>query len=323
VIELTAINHIDLGPWFTGDEQDRRQVAARVDEALRDVGFLLATGHGVPGDLRDELRAAARKFFLLPTEVKRRYAISMGERGWLGSGAVTAGYSEGTATPPDLKETFVVGAHERTGNQALDDMWFKPNVYPAEVPDLAGLIGRYLDLMRRLSDAMLVLCANALNMPDDFFLRHATRPTYTLNINWYPALIRVPRPRPNQFRIGPHRDFGTITILDRQDAVGGLQVHTRDDEWVRPPYVPGGLTINIGDLMRYWTGSRWCSSRHRVLPPDPTAPEEEPISLIYFYSANPDAIIEPIAPPIGVANHPPVRTSDFLMERIRLVSQDH
>lgn len=51
---------IDLTPWFSGDETARAGAAAQVDAALQSVGFFLITGHGVPGELRARVRAAAR-----------------------------------------------------------------------------------------------------------------------------------------------------------------------------------------------------------------------------------------------------------------------
>ena len=52
----------------------------------------------------------------------------------------------------------------------------------------------------------------------------ARNPTWTFNINRYPPLTEVGRARPGQFRIGPHTDFGTVTVLDREPGAGGLQV---------------------------------------------------------------------------------------------------
>jgi len=98
---------IDLTPWFAGAPRDRAGVARQVDEALRSSGFLLITGHRVPGAVRAQTRATAREFFALPAEVKARYAITVGGRGWIPPGAEANGYAEGTATPPDLKESFL------------------------------------------------------------------------------------------------------------------------------------------------------------------------------------------------------------------------
>ena len=36
--------------------------------------------------------------------------------------------------------------------------------------------------------------------------------------------------------------------------------------------LPDALTVNIGDLLAHWTGLRWRSGRHRVLPPPAALP---------------------------------------------------
>ena len=124
----SSVPVIDLGPWLSGDEAARAAVAAEVDAALQSVGFFLVTGHGVPGDLRNLVRAQARAFFALPTEAKRPYAVTVAGRGWLPPGVEANAYAEGTQTPPDLKESFAVGADQPTGDPAVDGYWFQPNV---------------------------------------------------------------------------------------------------------------------------------------------------------------------------------------------------
>lgn len=317
---MSFVPIIDLEPWFGGDEDARRRVAARVDEALCESGFLVVTGHGVPAGLRADIRAAARRFFALPAEAKQPYAVTVGGRGWLPPGVEANGYAEGTETPPDLKETFAVGADRPTGDPGFDDVWFLPNVWPAEVPELEGLLTGYLARMRVLADELLALCAAALGLDPGFFTAHAGHPSYTMNINWYPPLSRLGPPEPGQFRIGPHTDFGTVTILDRQDGVGGLQVHSPDGGWQNAPYVEDSFTINIGDLLSRWTGDRWKSNRHRVLPPDPGAPDEELVSLIFFYECDPGARIESLAPPLGRVAHEPVRAHDYLLEKLNAIT---
>ena len=51
-----------------------------------------------------------------------------------------------------------------------------------------------------------------------------------------------------------------------------------------------------------WSGDHWMSNRHRVLPPQSEAPDEDRVSLVYFYDADHDALVEPLQPPIGRPN---------------------
>ena len=318
---MSSVPVIDLTPWFSGDEQARAAVAAEVDGALRTVGFFLINGHWVPVELPGRVRAGARRFFALPREAKQRYAVTIGGRGWLPPGVEANGYAEGTATPPDLKETFAVGADQPSGDPAADGTWFQPNVYPAEVPALEPAVVAYLARMRQLADELLVLCAVALGLDRDFFTRHTGHATHTMNINWYPPIALAGEPEPGQYRIGPHTDFGTVTILDREPGRGGLQVWSEQGGWEDAPYQPGALTVNAGDLLARWSGRRWKSNRHRVLPPQAQAPDEDLVSLVYFYEADHDAVIESLQPPVGRRNDdPPVVCAAFISERIDAIT---
>ena len=311
---------IDLTPWFSGGENGRQAVAARVDEALRTSGFLLITGHGVPDEVRARTRATAREFFTLPAAVKARYATQVGGRGWLPPGAEANGYAEGTETPPDLKESFSLAADQPTGNAAIDERWFRPNVWPAEVPALEPVVSDYIDRMHRLSDELMSLCAVALGLPAGHFRPFLSHPTYGVNLNWYPPMDPAQAPEPGQYRIGPHTDFGTVTVLDREPGRGGLQVCSADGTWSDAPYDPAALTINIGDLLARWTGDRWRSTRHRVLPPQPEAPGEDLLSLIFFYETNHDAVIESLPAPIGHRQFPPVIAHEYLKDKLDAIT---
>jgi isopenicillin N synthase-like dioxygenase len=318
---MSAIPIIDLAPWFHGGAADRSAVAAAVDRALQDVGFLIVTNHEVPAAARADVRRAARRFFALPEPVKRQYAVTVAGRGWLPPGVEANAYAEGTETPPDLKESFAVGADRKTGDPDVDGYWFQDNVYPAEVPELERVVVDYLARMQTLADELLRLCATALGLADDYFTRHTGHATHTMNINRYPPLTLTGAPEDNQFRIGPHTDFGTVTILDREPGKGGLQVWTEDEGWADAPFVPDAFTINTGDLLARWSGDRWKSNRHRVLPPQAEAPDEDLVSLVYFYEADHDTVVEALQPPVGRPNsYPPVVSSAFLRERLDAIT---
>ncbi|BBY76346.1 oxidoreductase [Mycolicibacterium parafortuitum] len=317
---MSVIATIDLSAWRAGGPA-ADDVAAEVDAGLQRAGFILVRGHGVDPALARDVRAAARGFFALTHDVKSRYSVPVGGRGWIGPGAEANAYAEGTETPPDLKESFSLGAETTTGDPDVDRFWFAPNVWPQEVPALQSLVGEYTTQMRRVADDLLALFAHALQMPQNPFAALASRPTWTMNINHYPPVSVVGDPEPGQFRIGPHTDFGTVTILDREPGAGGLQVYSEAAGWEDAPYEPDALTVNIGDLLEYWSGRRWPSGRHRVLPPQPHAPEEDLVSLIYFYEANHDALVTPLPPPVGRAEGlTPVVSADFIKERLDAIT---
>ena len=317
---MSTIATVDLSRWRAGGAE-ADAVATEVDEGLQRAGFILVTGHGVDPQLAASVRAASREFFARPEDVKRRYSVSVGGHGWIAQGAEANAYAEGTETPPDLKESYSLGAETASGDPEVDRIWFAPNVWPDEVPSLQRLVAEYTAEMRRVSDELLALFSHALRLPVNPWAMLADAPTWTMNINHYPPVSVVGEPEPGQFRIGPHTDFGTVTVLDREPGAGGLQVYSEAGGWADAPYDPAALTVNIGDLLEYWSGKRWPSGRHRVLPPQPHAPEEDLVSLIYFYEANHDAVVTPLEPPIGtVSGLGQVTSSAFIKERLDAIT---
>jgi isopenicillin N synthase-like dioxygenase len=89
-------------------------------------------------------------------------------------------------------------------------------------------------------------------------------------------------------RAGAHRDYGCLTII-RSDG-GGLEAQTRDGEWLAVEAPPGGLVVNVGDLMQRWTGDRWVSTLHRVVGTEGASPRRQ--SLVFFHNPRTDAVIE-------------------------------
>ena len=73
---------LDIAAWRDGGESQRARLAARMDQALRQSGFLLIENHGVPAGLRERLRAEGSRFFALPQERKNPYATPVAGRGW-------------------------------------------------------------------------------------------------------------------------------------------------------------------------------------------------------------------------------------------------
>ncbi|MEU2514568.1 isopenicillin N synthase family dioxygenase [Streptomyces syringium] len=314
---IPIIPTIDLSLWRSGDDQDRYRLAMLVDEALERAGFLLVTGHGVHPDLPAAIRTAARVFFHQPADMKQPFlAEALGHCGWSGPGAVATGRAEGLMTPPDLLETWSATPAPWDSAAGCPEPGLLPRSWPSRPPELRSLVAQYARAMRVLAGELLELLAVALRQPLDFFTRHTTRPDWTLTLNWYPPVSAAGAPRPGQFRVGPHTDFGTVTVLDRQPGKGGLQIHTQDDGWQDAPYDPEALTINIGDLMARWTGDRWRSGRHRVLAPPPDATSEELLSLVYFYDCDPDTLVAPIPAPIGRVPHPPVTARAYVRSKV-------
>ena len=112
-----AVHPVDLEPFRLGGREDRRRVAAAVDEACGDSGFLVVTGHGVPQDRCDAVLDAFAEFFDRPLEEKLRWRVAddMANRGYRAPGKEALAYSHGDGGAPELFEAFNVGREDAVG----------------------------------------------------------------------------------------------------------------------------------------------------------------------------------------------------------------
>ena len=87
-----------------------------------------------------------------------------------------------------------------------------------------------------------------------------------------------------EFGAAEHKDYGFLTIL-AQDANGGLEVRSPDDELVPVPPRTDAFVINVGDMLSEITGGRFCSPLHRVVNRSGVAR----YSIPYFFDPDFDA----------------------------------
>lgn len=306
---------IDLSPARLGSRADREAVAARIDEACREIGFFAIGGHGVPMRIVDDLRTSAHAFFALPLAEKMaaRHPVAGTNRGYHPVGGEALSKANDTAAPPDLKEFFHVGPVDATEDSyftsALGQQHFIPNIWPQKPESFAPAAITYYRAMDQLIVFLMRLAALGLGVEERFFDHKVDRSIGTMRLNYYPAQEKPPVP--GQLRAGAHTDYGGFTILAGEDVPGGLQVRTRAGQWVDVATVPEHFVVNIGDLLMRWTNDRWLSNMHRVVnPPLGDGPTKPRLSIAFFNHPNYDALIECLGTQ-GEAKHAPVLSGEY------------
>ncbi|PSS33063.1 Gibberellin 20 oxidase [Actinidia chinensis var. chinensis] len=78
--------------------------------------------------------------------------------------------------------------------------------------------------------------------------------------------------------LGMHTDMSCMTIV-YQDAIGGLQVRSKEGTWMDINPCDDSLVVNIGDLMQAWSNGKLRSSEHRVVLKQPV----NRFSLAFFW----------------------------------------
>lgn len=305
---------IDLSDRHTA--AGRSALADAIGDACETSGFFIITGHGVPADLVDRMYRTTNAFFTQPDAVKDAVADGPDVSGFRRQ--ITTAHSLNQKTPPDLCETFstsVTGdlpADERAGLGDYWAPWKLPNSWPATPADFRDTWAEYGKVMTDLAADLMRLCAVALGVPENFFADKFDRHVSALAANFYPPTVAAPLP--GQMRRGPHSDFGGLTILYQQDDLGGLQV-SQNGTWRDVPAIPGTFVVNIGDLMALWTGGRWVSTLHRVVPPE-RGNLTSRISIPFFYLPNHDVYVEPVD---GRGESPGLTAGEWISEQMRKI----
>lgn len=272
---------ISLAPFPTGSAGDKMAVAQQVALVCKEIGFFVIVDHGVSKRLVDDTYAVTRAFFDLPDIAKRAVGFNEYGAGYSPFQSETLAASTGAMSPADLKESLNIGARADR------------NLLPTRPAEGKALWTSYFDAMSHLASELLSIFALALDLPVDFFQDKVNHPNSFLRLINYPD--QPTNPLPGQLRAGAHSDYGTLTILRAENAPGGLQVRSRQGEWLDVNIVPESFIINIGDLMMRWTNDRWISTVHRVAnPPRDKILGSRRQSMVFFHNPNNDAVVEPL-----------------------------
>lgn len=211
------------------------------------------------------------------------------------------------------------------------------------VPHFAPAVITYWRSCLFLARALVRSFALSLDLEETFFDAKVTHPDAALALNYYPPLPPTPPQSPGhiqqhspspspspspppqaqhqeQVSIGSHTDFQLFTIL-HQDTVPGLQVLSREGQWLNAPPIPGTFVVNIADYLQRITNDLYVSTVHRAINTGGKGGQER-VSMPFFFGFNMDescAVIDSCvaASPGGVRRYDEVSCYEWVQRRVR------
>jgi len=294
-------------------DTDRDAFVAELGAAYRQWGFAGIRNHGIPQAQIDRAYGVFQRLFALPEETKRQYHVpgSGGARGYTPFGIETA---KG-AKHFDLKEFWHVGREIPRDGKYAGVM--PPNLWPAEIPEFREVAYGLFTALDALGSRVLSALALHLGLPADFFADKTDFGNSILRPIHYPPITADDIPN---VRAGAHEDINFITLLVGASAAG-LEVLSRDGEWVPFTAQADTIVVNIGDMLQRLTNHAYPSTTHRVVNPPGEAARNPRYSTPYFLHPNPDFLIQTL-PGCVTAENPdryptPITSHEYLMERLR------
>ncbi|XP_044507642.1 jasmonate-induced oxygenase 2-like [Mangifera indica] len=292
---------IDLAGLFQDDQNVVAQILSQLSTACREWGFFQILNHGVRPELMDQARETWRQFFHAPMELKQAYANSpktyegYGSRLGVQKGAILdwSDYYFLHYRPPNLKDYNKWPAYPPSHREVIDE-------YCKELVQLCGRLMKILSLELGLREDDLQNAFGGENIGA------------CLRVNFYPKC-----PQPDlTLGLSSHSDPGGLTMLLPDDEVAGLQVR-KGDNWITVKPAKHAFIVNIGDQIQVLSNANYKSLEHRVI----VNPDQERVSLAFFYNPKSDIPIEPVKElitPDKPALYPPMTYDEYrLFIRLR------
>lgn len=261
----------------------RHELVDQIKVAAKTWGFFQVVNHGLPVSVLDETVNAVKAFHEQPHEVKAKYYKREEGKGFM------------YASNNDLYRTKTASWHDSL------QVWMGLNRTEAEeIPEICrNEVVAWDFYATKVAESVMELLSEGLGLEAGKFKELTFSDSRVVVGHCYPYC-----PQPDRtVGITSHTDPGIVTVL-LQNHVPGLQVRY-ENEWVNVKPVPGGLIINIGDLLQIISNGEYKSVQHRVLA---NSRKESRISIVMFlnqgkwkedcyYGPLPD-LLSPEKPPV-------------------------
>jgi isopenicillin N synthase-like dioxygenase len=303
---------VDLADFTSGDPVLKQKFVKELGTAYEEVGFVAVKNHGVPDHLIADLYKFVQQFFSLPLEKKREYEIPelAGQRGYTSFGKEHAKGSDA----PDLKEFFQYG-------QKAEGEEYVPEEYPAnvqvnEIPSFNPTFHSAYRAFEESGKKLLQAIALYLGLDEFYFDSWVRNGNSILRAIHYPPITNEPK---SAIRAEQHEDINLITLLVGASA-DGLQILTKQNEWVGVTSLPEQIVVNVGDMLQRLTNNKLRSTTHRVVNPPRELWHTSRFSIPFFLHPKGNmslACLESCIDENNPKHYPDATAGEYLDERLR------
>lgn len=298
-------------PVISLANNDADALGQALGNSFQTFGFATIVDHGLDPDLVARAWALTKELFDR-SEEEKRCGYREGIAGARGYTPFKTEIAKG-ADHHDLKEFWHVGRSLPEGHVLSDSM--PANIWP-EVEGFKETFEELYSEMDRVGGRILSYIARYLGLDANWFDPAIEDGNSVLRLLHYPPIAGDTE---GCIRAGAHEDINLITLLLGAEEAG-LEILTRQGEWmgVSPP--EGGMAINVGDMLQRLTNHVLPSTTHRVRNPIGPRSAFSRYSMPFFLHLRSDFPIRTLPGCISDENpnrYPdPILADDYLRERL-------
>ena len=307
-----AIPVVDLQDFLSNNPERKAAFVEQLGKAYEDIGFVAVKNHGVPDHLIAELYEYVQHFFSLPLEKKLHYEVPglAGQRGYTSFGREHAKGSDA----PDLKEFFQYGQTVEDSDTIKSE--YPDNVSVSEIKEFNPTLFSAYRNFEKSGSALLQAIALYLGLDENYFEPYLVNGNSILRCIHYPPITHEPK---SAIRAEQHEDINLITLLVGASA-DGLQVLTKQGDWVNVTSLPDQIVVNVGDMLQRLTNNKLRSTTHRVVNPPRELWHTSRFSIPFFMHPRSEmslACLESCIDETHEKAYPDATAGEYLDERLR------
>ena len=295
------------------DKEFSRPLLQDFFSAYNEYGFGYIINHGIDKTLVEQLFQVSKHFHSLSLSEKMKVALDHKHRGYIAINTSTDVNSKlADVEKPNQSESFMMMREDKS---ELPYVYLSgPNQWP-EIENFKEVLEKYTSQMTKLGRNLMRLALLSSGVRDLSVMKSFDTPTIWLRLLHYPP---IPKTSPSDlYGSAPHTDLGCLTILV-QDEIGGLQVQTKEGEWIDVPKVEESFVVNVGDMLSRLTNGLLRSTPHRVI----NKSGRERFSCPFFFDPHTNAIIQPLNG-TGKPKFSPINFGEFLREELEASYEKH
>lgn len=312
---MTAIKNsvptVDLSQFVNGSEADKQAFVQQLGDAFHNIGFVSVKNHGIPQELIDEFYKHVNGFFKLEDEVKAKYEVEGlgGQRGYTSFGKEHAKHSN----VGDMKEFWQIGQVVSDDDPIKKE--YPENIYVDELPEFTATGDKLYKSFETSGNQLMRAIALYLGLEADHFEQHLHNGNSILRAIFYPSITGDPK---SAIRAEQHEDINLITLLVGASA-DGLELLTKDNEWMPVVAKEGHIVVNVGDMLQRYTNNYLKSTTHRVVNPPKERWHEERLSIPFFLHPRSDmslAVLDSCVTEENPKQYEDITAGGYLRERL-------
>ena len=196
-------------------------------------------------------------------------------------------YNRNSLAHRDLSEAFNFNYSAVHDPEALDKDEKSASIWPSDYPEFKEALYGYHTQLLAVARQLTRIFALALHLPENAFDDYVRKPEAGMRVLHYPSQERS---RDEQTGIGAHTDVEAFTFVT-QDDCGGLEVLSKQNQWISAKPVPGAVVVNIADCFMRQTNDFFVSTIHRVI----NLSGKERYSVPFFFGFDRSKLLEPVS----------------------------